>query len=347
MKGGKAGQNSGEAAPEFLRFEHTRAPYAIELERELVQRLSEEIARHAAEGVEIGGLLIGSFPRAATLTLRIQDFFLIERRTGDDAQYNLTAEQRARLSTTRHNLIQQQRSVLGFFRSHMRREKLALSAEDRDLLSTEFRRAIHTVLLVKAKSPYEAAFFVTDAEGVLQAGPPLPDFQFTAGDVFKTLPPPTAQPLPLPIAPPAHPPVEQPETAPATIHQTATLPPRKAFWLGSALAGCALLLCLAFTVAAPLTARLLPSQRSLHLTVADQEGMLEVRWNHHQSDLQHASGATLTIRDGTQERRLTLTTPELRYGSVSYRPRNPQVEFRLSVALPDSLELAQAVAWHR
>ncbi len=343
-------KNSRKIENGLLRFEHTRSPYVIELQLDLVPRLLEEISRRASEGVEVGGLLIGSFPRAAVLTLRIQDFVLIERRTDDDAYYNLNPEQRARLSTTRHNLIQEQRSVLGFFRSHLRREKLALSADDRDLLATEFRRAIHTVLIIKAKSPYDAAFFVTDTEGALQAGPPLPDFQFSGGELIQTVPVATVKSVPMSSIAVADSSaisqamVEQKAVLPA-VHEIINVLDRKMVLLGSALACCVILASLALTAGASLTERLFPSQKALRLTVVDQENMLEVHWNHQQPDLRQATSALLIIRDGKEERRLMLTVPELRFGSVAYQRRTNQVEFRLSVELPDSVELAQSVVW--
>jgi len=78
----------------------------------------------------------------------------------------------------------------------LRPERLALSSEDRDLLATEFRRAVHVALLIEAEPPHPAAFLVPGSDGALQTGPPIPELQFSAGEIarFFPTPPPPAPP---------------------------------------------------------------------------------------------------------------------------------------------------------
>ena len=49
------------------------SPYAIELNTAMLPRLMAEIAVGAKAGREVGGLLSGSFPRTADITIRIDD----------------------------------------------------------------------------------------------------------------------------------------------------------------------------------------------------------------------------------------------------------------------------------
>ncbi|MFZ0590805.1 MAG: hypothetical protein WAM39_10000, partial [Bryobacteraceae bacterium] len=146
-------------------------------------RLIAEISAGARAGQEIGGLLVGSFRRTASVTLRIDDFVVIARRENDEARYNLTPEQRARLSTKRRELVEGRTAVLGFFRSHMRREGLALSGDDRKLLTVEFGKAIYVALLIRAQAPYTAGFAIPDAEGALPPGSVPKELQFDAEEV--------------------------------------------------------------------------------------------------------------------------------------------------------------------
>ena len=67
-------------------------------------------------------------------------------------------------------LLDQQTSVLGFFRSDRRDGGLALSEEDRAFLKLEFRRAFHAALLISAVRPHTASFFVPEANGAIGAG---------------------------------------------------------------------------------------------------------------------------------------------------------------------------------
>ena len=85
----------------YFRWEHDRSPYVIELSLEMVARLSRELSAAGRTGKEIGGLLIGSFPKSRRPTLRIDDYLVIPPAAADLVRYDLSAEQRAVLSTAR------------------------------------------------------------------------------------------------------------------------------------------------------------------------------------------------------------------------------------------------------
>lgn len=313
--------------------------YAIQLNTALLSRLNAEIAIAARLGREIGGLLIGSFPKAAEITIRIDDFVLVDRRDGDEARYNLKPEQRARLSTTRHELIQKQNQVVGFFRSHLRREGLALSADDRKLLTTEFGKAIYTALLIRARRPHSAVFISPDADGALPAGPPRKGWKFDAEavglpDARPLSPQPAERELPSQL----HAESLSERAAPAPIR-------RRAFWIISI--ACLVALGLALTVRAPFTANVFGWRRSsLDLRIVPQGNTLKVEWNRRQPDLSSAGGAVLSIEENGSARQLRLSPIELHAGKVSYRPQSKHVVVRMTLQLPDAAELVQTAAWN-
>lgn len=320
--------NFNPAVP-LLHLTHARAPYAIEVSAALMSRLLDVVARGEAQGFEVGGLLIGSFPKAPALTLRIEDFILLDRRADDEKQFELSVEQRARLSTLRHRMIEQQRRPLGIFRSHLRagEEKLALSAADRELIAIEFGRAIHVGLLIRAEPPHTGAFFLPGPDGALGSAPPLPEFQFNAEDLARLAP---RSAMLAPVA------------VPETVDRPPAAQPRFPRWMAGAWLAAALVICLCLTVWAPITKRMLFAG-GLRLGVERRGGMLELVWNRKQPDLERARSALLTIEDGGAERRVVLGPAEIRSGRVAYKPVAQQVKFRLSVILRDSTELAQTV----
>jgi hypothetical protein len=318
--------NFNRAIP-LLHLGHARAPYAIEVSAEMMSRLLTVVRDQEAAGCEVGGLLIGSFPKAQTLTLRIDDFVVLERRGDDEQRFELSVEQRARLSTMRHRLLEQQRRALGIFRTHVRgKEKLALSAADRELIAGEFGRAIHVCLLIRTEPPYSSAFFLPGPDGALEAGPPLPEFQFNAEELARLAP-------------------RGLVFAPALSVETPAAQPQVSSWITGAWLAAALVICLGLKLWAPLTMRTLFSQAGLHLGVERRGEMLELDWNRHQPDLARARSAVLTIQDAGAQRRVVLGPAEIRHGRVAYHPAGAAVTFRLNVMLPDSTELAQSAAF--
>jgi hypothetical protein len=321
------------------------SPYAIELNTALLPRLIAEITLGARAGMEIGGLLTGSLPRAASITLRIDDFVVIARREGDEARYNLKPEQRARLSTTRHELLEDRTTVLGFFRSHMRKEGLALSGDDRKLLSIEFGKAIYVALLIRAQAPYTAGFVIPDAEGALPAGGVPKELQFDAEEAAQFRQRAISQ-LAVP-APPVSAATRKQEAQPDQPTRSSLLARagRSAtFW--AVWAASVLLIGLLLTIGAPLTANLADaSAGGLKLNVTPHGNMIEVQWNRRQPDVQRAEEAILTIRDGDSRQELKLSPFELRTGKLSYQRKSDRVAVRMSVQLGESAELVQSTQW--
>jgi hypothetical protein len=329
----------------YLHLEQDNSPYAIELNTELLPRLIAEISAGTRAGKEIGGLLVGSIPRAANIILRIDDFVVMARRESDEARYNLTPEQRARMSGARRELVEKRTAVLGFFRSHMRREGLALSSDDRKLLSVEFGKAVYTALLIRARSPHTAGFIIPDAEGGLPAGSAPKELQFDAEEAtyFR-------QQAVLEVSP-SKPHLardtEKRETAPHQPDRAGIgglLGWSAAFW--AIWATSMLLMGLLLTAWAPFTTNVFGgSQGGLRLKATPRGNMLEIQWNRRQPDLLRAPSATLMIIDGNSRRELKLTPFELRAGQLSYQRKSDRITVAMSVQLAESAELLQSVRW--
>jgi hypothetical protein len=329
---------SDEGAPvAYFRCEHDRSPYVIELSLEMIGRLSRELSAAGRTGREIGGLLIGSFPKSRRPTLRIYDYLAIPPATADLAHYDLSAEQRAILSTARRRLLEQQIAVLGFFRSDRRSGGLALSEEDRAFLKLEFRRAFHAALLISAVRPHTASFFVPQANGAIGAGPSRPEFPFDSAQLA---------PLAVTVDQISHVPTNT-GTEPKPSQGAEQNPMSSHSWFWVAAAAIMVLVCLFLTAWAPTTVRLFGAGQTLDLSVTRHAHVLELRWNQRQADLLRASSGTLAITDGELTRLWTLSPSEIRSGSIAYQPIGSSVRFTLTLHLPKFMDLAQSVASSR
>jgi hypothetical protein len=133
---------------------------------------------------------MGSFPRSmGAPVLRIEDFETVARRTGDGLAFVLLAEQRHRLTAVRKRVSTREVSAVGIFRSHLRTGPFELTLADRDLLSAEFKNAIHVALLIGKRRPsgapsgsedqnHVATYFVS-VNGIIQnrADPQMMPFE--------------------------------------------------------------------------------------------------------------------------------------------------------------------------
>ncbi len=328
----------------YLHLRQDSSPYAVELNTGLLPRLIAEVSAGARAGKEVGGLLVGSLRRTASVTLRIDDFVVIARRENDEARYSLTPEQRARLSTTRRELLEGRTAVLGFFRSHMRREGLALSGDDRKLLTVEFGKAIYVALLIRAQAPHIAGFVIPNAEGALPPGSVPKELQFDAEEAGQR-----RQQAALQVSPStAHlaPATAERETPPDQPGRSGILAlTRRKTALSSVWAASVMLMALLLTAWAPFTTHLFGASRGgLRLKATPRGNMLEIQWNRRQPDVERAGGAILTIEDGSS-RELKLTPFELRTGKLSYQRKGNRITVRMRVELPESAELVQSAQW--
>ncbi|MFL6546175.1 MAG: hypothetical protein ACJ8LM_13470, partial [Candidatus Udaeobacter sp.] len=170
-------QQSNDEAQQYVRWSPHRSPYSIELKLELVPRLIREIAAAEKLGIEIGGVLIGSFSESPPATLRIEEFELVPRNADDGPVYMLDAGQRQYLAGVRVGATARGTSAVGLFRSHLRPGPLRPSLADRSLLVGQFKDPVYAVLLIEAREPRMGAFFLA-LNGQLSTEPAVEEFRF-------------------------------------------------------------------------------------------------------------------------------------------------------------------------
>ncbi|MGA8029086.1 MAG: hypothetical protein WB992_18255, partial [Bryobacteraceae bacterium] len=121
-------------APYYVRWNPDRSPYAIELKLDLVSKIAGELAQAEKLGIEVGGVLIGTFPKAQLPTLRVEDLEIIPRRPEDGPVYMLDPSQHERFAEARWRAKANGKVPIGFWRSHIRPGPLRPSLADRSLL---------------------------------------------------------------------------------------------------------------------------------------------------------------------------------------------------------------------
>jgi hypothetical protein len=312
-------QSLPENAPLYVRWSAGQSPYAIELKLELVAKICQELAQAEKPGIEIGGVLIGSFPSTHTPTLRIENFEIIPRRPEDGAVYMLDPDQQERFANVRWTAKGLGQTV-GFFRTHTRPGPLKPSLADRGLLAGQFHQATYVVLLIQAREPHTAAFFIA-SNAQLPDEPSVKEFRFDEKS-FKALP-------------------EIQEDA--TASERAGRPRNAARF---AFAGIPLLILLIGATVFWLRFNAVRTAANpLGLAVTASDHLLKVSWNHAARQIMAASDATLVISDGATRREIKLGPDELKRGSVDYQPNTQQVEMTMTLNTPGSSSASQSIDW--
>jgi len=318
-------QKSLRQAPLYIRWAPFRSAYAIEFRLELVSQLLAEIDRAAAAGLEVGGALIGSFPNAQAPTLRIEEIELMARRPENGAVYVPHPETHRHLYETRVSAQRRGRAVVGFFRSHARSSPLLPSFTDRTLISEEFIQGVFAFLLIEARAPHFATFFIA-AGGQLPEEPSTREFRLDE-DEFKALP----------------------EIRPAAPPNRRT-PPREASRIPIygilAIALIAIVALFSWIVPRGIP-ELWPGQTSnqIGLALTGAGRLVRINWDHSARAVSRAKSATLLIVDGTNRREIKVGPDELRLGTVDYQPIAPRVEVTMTLDAPGLQVPAQSARW--
>lgn len=324
--------NAPEAgeAPLYVRWGPSGSPYAIELKLDLVSKI-RSLLSSAAEGVEIGGVLVGSLPNPQSPTLRVEEVEMIRRRDKDGATFIIDPSQENRVEEVRVRAREMGRSAVGLFRSHRRPGALRPSLADRGLISSLFVEPVCALLLIEGNEPYSAAFFLGQNRQ-LPAEPSVREFKFDERE-FKSLP--EVEPEPLrPRPPQPRPPKPESRTNLSAV------------WIAAGGLIAASLLYMILQASG--MGRAIPLFRSNQLGVtASREGPgLRVSWNNSSRAFDNASGARLVIkRNGTGEQTVQLGVDELRLGAVEMENAAARVDVTLAVEVPGSSSPTQTVTW--
>lgn len=318
-------------APLYVRWSPDRSPHAIELKLDMVREVTDSIAEAERLGVEVGGVLIGSFPTPSMPVLRIDDFAMVPRTLDDGPVYMLDPAQHERFTAVREAAKAHGQSAVGFIRSHLRPGPLRPSLADASLLSRQFKQPLYAILLIQAHEPRTAAFFLA-INGQIPNEPFVREFRFDERE-FMALPEidPTA------IAEPA---IEQHKARATRVRA------RRRHWgLIAAIAGVLTLIgVLLWGAYSGLWLR--PASNELEIAVKDNNHTLSISWDHSAADIKRAVDGVLTIRDGrSQPRPIPLGREELNIGAVEYERTSPTVQVTLTLNMPNSVSLSQSVEW--
>lgn len=318
-------QQLHEEAPFYIRWSPDRSPYAIELKLELVGKIAKELAEAETAGIEVGGVLIGTFPKAHMPILRVDDLEMIPRRPEDGPVYMLDPDQHERFTETQWKARARNKVTVGFFRSHIRPGPLRPSLADRSLLSGQFSQSVYVVLLVQAREPRTAGLFVA-VNGELADEPSVREFRFDDAEL-KTLP--EIQPNP----------EIQEEEFPASAGGARQWVKPLAIPLLIAIGILAILWIGART---GLFQLMTPAAGNLELAVKESDHVVRISWNHHARDIDRASSGTLIIADGSTHREIKLGRDELRLGVVDYQPNTQQIQVTMTLERAPSLAVGSA-----
>lgn len=334
----------------YIHWHSEHSLYAVELKAGLVRQISEEIAAAQDLGVETGGVLVGTFPRASELTVRIDRIIPVERRAEDGAEFVLSGPQRERFRTAVRDANTRETSAVGFFRSQ-REGSLVLSDEDRQLTSEEFRNSVHVILLVGAEAPRSASIYLSRG---WQSTPELavPEFGFNLEElrsIAATVHPGTAiATVREEVAGP-----QAAENAPAEAPEWREVGGRRPWGLFAVLG---IFLMLGAFAAGFIVRPLLPGSKleqelprsDSRLDLGAESGtdkVLQISWNHRAPVIYKANYGVLEIADGMQTRQIRLSRDELETGSVSYERVNDNLLITLILEMPDGSTVSESSSW--
>ena len=327
-------QTAGTAeAPLYVRWGADRSPFAIELRLDLVRQIRSEIDRAENDGIEIGGVLVGSLPTAYSATLRIEEIEIIARSPQDGATFMLDPGQQDRFAEVRWRSRAREKTAVGMFRSHLRPGNLRPSLADRTLLSSEFQGPVYALLLVQAQALRHAAFFIA-AHGQLPVEPSVREFKWEESD-FRALP------------------EIDPETPALPPVNSVDADLRGSRWkMGAIVAMCLVVAAFALfflgrgVISSDLgLSSLFGASRQLQLEASGSNGQLRISWNHTARELDSATGATVRVRAGDSTRDVKIGLDELRLGAVILENDSSTAEVTLALEAPGASATSQTVFW--
>jgi hypothetical protein len=321
---------SSEEVPLYIRWSPDRSPYSIELRLGLVSKIAAQVNLSEQLGTEVGGFLQGTFPTAHVPTMRIDDIEMVSNGSEDDTIFLPEPDEFERFSGLHGRIRPRGNRIIGFFRTHSRTGPMQPSLADRSLLAQEFKNNPYTVLLIQARAPHTAAFFVA-SQGQLPDEASVRQFEFNENE-FKALP-----------EVPAVASEDEFQHADAKVDRSKLQVYLKiAALIVIAIAACALMWSFARQAYVP---QWFASASQLHLAVTPQDDLLRISWNHAAKELNQATGATLLITDGSSHSEVALGLDDLRLGSVEYQYATLRVAVRLMLDTPRGKVPGESVEW--
>lgn len=308
------------SGPFYIRWNPEVSPYTIELKLELVERIAEAIRQASGSGREIGGILLGTIPKEATATLRVDDVQMVHAGAGDGQVFLLNPKQYEQI--VKAGDAENGLTPVGVFRTHKRAGAMRPSLADWTLLSGIRPRGTCALLVVEAEEPWMASLFVREDQ-TFPTQPAVAPFRFDANEL-SGLPELADRAAVAPGKPPAG--------------------SRKTNWLAAAVLGATMGIAAYAWWGTDLSGPFPSPDDNPHLAVSGNT-TLRIAWNRHSPLVEHAVSAKLLIVDGKNAREITLAGNELRSGSVEYERSNRTVQVMLVLSMAGDFAVTQSVAW--
>jgi len=331
------------------------SPITIEYSLVIIEEIRHEVAegyqRLSRGGIEVGGVLYGSYEGNTVRVLGMRPI-ACEHARGPGFVFS----DKDRMALHEQLLRDKQDPHLagfvsvGWFLSHTRSEIL-LSESDQEIYSIFFPSPWQVTMVVRPGrgGNMRAGFFVRDAQGSLQCERSYQEFNFPDRLVgpFER----SAERLPRADRPERRmaaphvpfPPVRRPESAEpiAPVRDMAAIlnppiagpqllpekPPRKQWaWLAA--------WAVVMLVAALFGLRywmMNSAAEPISLSILERDGQLQIQWNHAARPVVNAVSGKLEIIDGPAEQTVRLSRQDLSSGRFTYTRKSGDVEVRMSV----------------
>ncbi len=353
--------------------------FVVRLSFDVVDRMLQDVMRGFGavpkRGAEVGGVLLGRVSKGEKTIVTIDDYELVPIEYKRSPSFLLSPEDAKAFEAVVQRAKNGADPLLrpaGFFRSHTR-EGVGLGPEDLALMAQHFPEPEAVALIIRpfASRVSQAGFYFKE-EGQFPAGLPLLEFPFRRRDLDPDSPPPSRSArlgdrLPLASGAPAEHHEHKPlgyEPPPAqdvsmlgldTIAAEYPVETRRKSrngWVWVPLSFIFLLLGVLLGFQAALSMRpQLPAGSNepynLNVTVTQNGGNLQVKWDRQALAIRTAQKGVLTIEDGTYSKPVPLNASELQSGSVVYPPQSKQVRFRLEVSVSPRDSVSETVEWHK
>jgi len=334
--------------------------YSLVVIEEIRQAVSEGFQRFARGGIEVGGILYGTFDGATARILAVREIACEHARgpsfvLSDKDRDALTAQ----VERDREDSRLAGFAPLGYYVSHTRSD-ITLLPGDLETYNLFFPELSQIVLVVRPGrgGSMRGGFFVREADGTVKTERSYLDFNFPDRVTLPSMgghsnadrhPRPRSYLNDLPGAEASAPaaaldatdsaprrefsflgsegssaaPARAPEYVPAPAPQRRLLP-----WAVSGLA------VLAVAVAAVFGLRYFDARSSaapLALALNERDAALRIEWNHESSTIQRATSGTLEIVDGKDTQTIRLSAAELQRGNFTYMRRSGDIQVRMEV----------------
>jgi len=342
--------------------------YSLVAIEEIRQAVSEGFQKFSRGGIEVGGVLYGTHENGVTRIFAVREIGC-EHAMGPSFQLSDSDKILLREQLERDRADERLSGFVpvGWYLSHTRGE-INLTPSDLEVYAEFFPEPGQVCMVARPgrAGAMRAGFFVREPDGAVLADKSYLDFALpdrAAGILDR---PPRERgssgerrPLPyenLPVpqslsqgpgapfdtqydAPQHDAPLEYPQQrqhdAPMFGQYDTSAPQYKPYpegrsrsWIWIAL------LVLAFAAAAVVGLRYFGPQLNpepIALTVLERDGQLQIQWNHSSRTVLDATNAVLEIVDGTDSRKIELSSTDLAMGNFTYARRSGDVQIRMEI----------------